>query len=125
MNKEEINLLNLKLYLNYYKKDITDSYIRCIDNIVFNNDVLNDLSEQLYIDTLKNHIKLQQKVNQLENKYNKALEFLVDFNLPCEQRMFMDRYSEWCELNCSVNDECYKKCWNKYIESELEKSKSE
>lgn len=69
--------------------------------------------------------ELEQKVNQLENKYNKALELLVDFNLPCERQMFMDRYSEWCELNCSVSDECYKKCWNKYIESELEKSKSE
>lgn len=68
---------------------------------------------------------LQQKVNQLESKYNKALELLVDFNLPCERKMFMDRYSEWCELNCSVSDECYKKCWNKYIEAELEKSKSE
>lgn len=82
--------------------------------------------EQLYQEYLeKENKELKEKLNRLENKYSKALELLVDFNLPCEQRMFMDRYSEWCELNCSVSDECYKKCWNKYIESELEKSKSE
>ena len=71
------------------------------------------------------YYQLLDYINQLENKYNKALELLVYFNLPCERQMFMDRYSEWCELNCSVSDECYKKCWNKYIEAELEKSKSE
>lgn len=57
-------------------------------------------------------------IEQLENKYNKALEILSDYNMPCEyvKPIIPDEY---CEENCEVSDEVYKKCWNKHIELTL------
>lgn len=61
---------------------------------------------------------LEAKIEQLENKYNKALEILSDYNMPCEyvKPIIPDEY---CEENCKVSDEVYKKCWNKHIELTL------
>ena len=62
------------------------------------------------------HIKeANYEIERLNNKYNKALELLSDYNLPCEydEGKIPDNY---CEENCSDD---YKKCWNKYIELEL------
>lgn len=66
MNKEEIHLLKIKLFLNYYKKDITDDYIRCVDNIVLDNKVLNSMDERLYITTLENYINLEKENKRLK-----------------------------------------------------------
>ena len=62
-----------------------------------------------------NYDKSLKEIERLNNKYNKALELLADYNLPCEydEGKIPDNY---CEENCS---EDYKKCWNKYIELEL------
>lgn len=59
--------------------------------------------------------EISKEIERLNNKYNKALELLADYNLPCEydEGKIPDNY---CEENCS---EDYKKCWNKYIELEL------
>lgn len=73
MSKEEINLLKMQLYLNYYKNDITDRYVRVIDKIVLDNDVLNNLDERLYITTLDNYNKLQQRID-------KAIEYIKTTN---------------------------------------------
>lgn len=58
------------------------------------------------------------KNEQLENKYDKALEILSDYNMPCEyvKPIIPDEY---CEENCEVSDEVYKNCWNKHIELTL------
>lgn len=66
MNDEEKNLLKVQLVLNYYKKDITDRYMRCIENIVLDNDVLNVLDERVYITTLDKYNKLQNNWNELK-----------------------------------------------------------
>lgn len=102
MNEEKINLLKIQLVLNYYKNDITDRYLRCIDNIVIDNDVLYVLNEKLYITTLDKYIKLQEKNKELSrmcelygkslynadlkkaevkiNKVNQAIDDLLVFN---------------------------------------------
>lgn len=56
-----------------------------------------------------------QEIERLNKKYNKALELLADYNMPCEfdEDKIPDDY---CEENC---DDDYKKCWDKYIELEL------
>ena len=59
-------------------------------------------------------------IEQLENKYDKALETLVDFNTPCERDDFNLLDTDYCELNCSNDDEQYKRCWNRWIEWRLE-----
>ena len=74
MSKESINLLKIQLYLEYYKKDITDRYIRSINKIVLDNDVLNNLDERMYITTLDayNELKLVKEENkQLNEKFLK------------------------------------------------------
>lgn len=76
MNKEEINLLKIQLLLEYYKnKDITKHYRTLIDSrIVFDNDILNDLTEPIYI------IKFD-KYKQLKNRIDKAIKY-IEHNSP-------------------------------------------
>lgn len=64
---------------------------------------------------------LKKENKQLKSKYNQALSILSDFNLPCELEGFMDKNTDYCSLNCSMNDDVYKECWNRYIEQKLEK----
>ncbi len=67
-------------------------------------------------------LQKEKEIERLNNKYNKALELLANFNMPCEmvQNKIPDEY---CEENCDVDDETYKKCWDKYIEIELKEGK--
>lgn len=69
---------------------------------------------------LEDRIKEQQEeIERLNNKYSKALELLIDYNLPCEVDDFMNVHSDYCETHCGVDEEQYKRCWNKYIEWKL------
>ena len=80
MNDEEKNLLKVQLVLNYYKKDITDRYMRCIENIALDNDVLNVLDERVYITTL-------DKYNQLQNNWNelkKCIREWITYHSVCD-----------------------------------------
>lgn len=52
----------------------------------------------------------------LREKYNKALDILLDFDMPCEIDDFNTTDIEWCSKNCSNDEETFKKCWNRYIE---------
>jgi len=63
--------------------------------------------------------KLLDYITNLQQKYDKALEYLSSFNFACENDEFFDEHCEWCDENCSVDEEQYKKCWNKFIEWKL------
>lgn len=67
-----------------------------------------DLSEQL-----------QQENQQLKKEYDKALELLYEYNMPCEIDGFMDKNIEYCSINCSVDEEVFKNCWRRYIKQTL------
>lgn len=60
-------------------------------------------------------------MEELIKKYDKALELLSEYNMPCEIDDFMNKNVDYCSMNCSVDEEVFKKCWNRYIEQELEK----
>ena len=76
---------------------------------------LNDLLKR--ISNLEFEVEDKDRENErLNNKYNKALELLIDYNLPCEADDFMNVHSDYCKTHCGVNKERYKRCWNKYIE---------
>ena len=64
---------------------------------------------------------IKDYITNLQQKYDKALECLSSFNfeIPCENDEFFDEHCEWCDENCSVDEEQYKKCWNKFIEWKL------
>lgn len=64
---------------------------------------------------------LTYDIEELNAKYTKALELLIDWNLPCEFEFedgssFMDVDSDYCETHCGIDDEQFKKCWDRYIE---------
>ena len=74
-----------------------------------------------YIRSLEDKIKDLKTENQtLEKKLNKAINLLIEYNLPCDIENFNIRNADYCSSNCSVDKEVFKKCWLKYIEQELE-----
>lgn len=78
------------------------------------------MSEKLKIENyekaIKEILRQSKEIERLNNKYNKALELLIDYNLPCEVDDFMNVHSDYCETHCEVDEEQYKRCWNKFIE---------
>ena len=74
-------------------------------------------SEELhYALVLYNLIMNLQKENQeLKKQLDCALGLLSENCPPCEKNGFMDRYSDYCERNCGVDEEIFKKCWLMYI----------
>lgn len=95
----------------YYQVDIKTS--RNEDSIY----AMKYASQQMLID------KLQQENQQLKEKYNKALEILTEYNLPCEIDKFNTKEENinYCSKNCSVDEEIFIKCWDRLIEQEIEK----
>lgn len=59
---------------------------------------------------------VDKEKHELEQKYDKVLEILANFEPPCEQDGFMDQNTDYCSLNCGCDEEIFKKCWDKYIE---------
>ena len=62
--------------------------------------------------------------NSLKDKYDKSLELLSSFGLPCEREDFMNTEIDFCFSNCSVDMEAFKKCWDRYLEKDLIKEDS-
>ena len=63
----------------------------------------------------------RQKRNNYKEKYNKALQLLTEYNLPCEIDNFNTKEEnlDYCSRNCSVDEEIYIKCWDRFIEQSL------
>lgn len=64
-------------------------------------------------------IKNSKKYNSLQQKYDEALTILSNFWPPCEHDDFMDKNTDYCSINCGVDEEIFKKCWDRYIEQSL------
>lgn len=84
---------------------------------------------QIRIDETKSYFGLAyestDEIGKLKEKYNKALRLLTEYNLPCEIDSFnaKDENLEYCSKNCSVDEEIFIKCWDRFIEQELESDK--
>lgn len=63
--------------------------------------------------------ELEYKYEVMEREYEKAIEILIECNLPCEMNDFMNRNVDYCSMNCGVDEEVFKKCWRKYIRQEI------
>ena len=61
----------------------------------------------------------------LTRKYNKALQLLNDYNLPCEIDDFNTKEEniDYCSQNCGVDERIFVKCWDRFIEQELKEVK--
>ncbi len=93
-----------------------------IKKISFPNKKIRDKSLiELY--NMPSYEDLKRENQQLKEKYNEALKQLIRYNIPCEIDGFneKDENIEYCSENCGVDDNIYFKCWDRFIEQELEK----
>ena len=96
--------------MNNEIKEIIELFRSTNENIMFCDIVeLNSKQSHLLLDYITN----------LQQKYDKALEILEEYGTPCERDNFNLLDTDYCELNCSNDDEQFKKCWNKFIEWRL------
>ena len=61
----------------------------------------------------------QREYQELNKKLDCALKILSEISPPCERDGFMDKHSDYCQLNCGVDEEIFKKCWLLYIKDKL------
>lgn len=89
---------------------MNDYYIQGSDHYLIPKDIFEELFNEM---------------NNLKAEYSKALELLCKYNVPCEIEGFMDKNTDYCELNCGVDKEVFKECWRRYIKQELENGNNE
>ena len=77
-------------------------------------------NETLLIEEIKGLIEENQ---ELKKQLDCALKLLAEMFPPCERDGFMDKHSDYCQLNCGVDEEVFKKCWLMYIEDKLKEVK--
>lgn len=58
--------------------------------------------------------------DELKLKYNEVLKMLAEYCPPCELDGFMDKNTDYCSLNCGVDEEIFKECWDRYITQRME-----
>lgn len=84
--------------------------------------LVEDLKEEEQSRTISRDIVfgLHYEYLTLQKKYEKVLSIMSSFYPPCELDGFMDKNAEYCFMNCGLDDEIFKKCWDRYIEESLE-----
>ena len=94
------------------------------------NIALNELSEQnnrfkklqrKYLSLQKTLQNSEKNAENLQRELDCALGILSE-NPPCERDGFMDNHTDYCSLNCGVDEKVFKKCWLMYIDEILERT---
>ena len=118
-------------YLNGYKivKIEKDPFIKGQINLWTDEEKVGTFGDRsiikFFIRDESNSAKVYQELvdkekHELDQKYDKALEILSNFWPPYEQEDFMNKNTDYCSMNCGVDEKIFKKCWNKYIEQCLD-----
>lgn len=71
------------------------------------------------------HKQLMEENKELKKQLDYALKLLAEMFPPCERDGFMDKYSDYCQLNCGVDEEVFKKCWLMYIKDKLKEGETD
>ena len=61
----------------------------------------------------------ENTAEKLQRQLDCALGILAEMYPPCERDGFMDKHTNYCSINCGVDEEVFKKCWLLYIEDKL------
>lgn len=117
MSDEELEKYIHKIEPNF------DSHIEK-GTIEMSNEYYNSLEEWMFRLINKNKQLLEEN-KELKEKYNLALTLLLEYDMPCEKDDFMNNDIDYCEMNCSVDNEIFKNCWSKFIEDKLKERKGE
>ncbi len=82
---------------------------------------INVPDEHFFLEYNTEIYKIIEENQMLIKKYNKALQLLIDYNLPCDIDDFNTKEEniDYCFQNCSVDESVYLKCWDRFIEQEL------
>ena len=124
-------LLEISLWGQYYKKDITDRYYFKNNNIIITNDAVNILDkhkEKLYIETWNKHIEKDKEIERL----NKELTYISDELYKCQDKLLnkdniineliLECYN--CDMTFGEFKNIWKKAYNKeYNSKDLDKLK--
>lgn len=111
----------LKRQLEYLRSGEYYNQLRFERNML--QDVVNKMEvskeDKKFIDMTHRNTKLLEENKNLKSQLDCALKLLSDMNPPCEIDGFMDNHTDYCEINCGVDEEVFKKCWLMYIKDEL------
>lgn len=81
MRKKKKTLLEIKLYAQYYRKDITDRYAIVNSSLVVDNDAIDILDkpqEKLYIEPLIKSLRKDEELKRLNNNWSELREFILN-----------------------------------------------
>ena len=95
--------------------ELYSPYQRTIDNLKRKNRGYAKMNK----DITNQNRKLNKENRKLKKQLDCALKLLAEMFPPCERDGFMDKHSDYCQLNCGVDKEVFKKCWLMYIEDKL------
>ena len=123
---DDLQLLNA--YINKLKEENEEYELQnlnlrtdmIIKKMSFPNELIKDKTF-LNLYELPSYEELSAENKNLQKKYNEALKILSEYQLPCEIDDFnmRDENIDYCSDNCSVDDELYPKCWDRYIQQKL------
>lgn len=94
------------------KEDYFKYYIQGSDHYLLPKDIFNELFQEM--------VNWREESKQLQTKYNKVLTILANHYPPCEIDGFMDKNTDYCSINCGVDEKIFKECWDRYIAQNLE-----
>ena len=110
--KKQLDYLRSGEYLNQLKFEVS-----MLEDIVANGKVSEE--DKRFIDMTHRNTELLEENRKLRSKLDYALKLLSDIYPPCEIDGFMDKHSDYCQMNCGVDEDVFKKCWLLYIEEKL------
>ena len=123
------------------KEDYFKYYIQGSDHYLLPKDIFNELfremvnwrEESQYLRKILHKININgveeentsvldliNENKELQTKYNKVLTMLANNYPPCEIDGFMDKNTDYCSINCGVDEKIFKECWDRYITQNLE-----
>lgn len=110
--RKQLDYLRSGEYLNQLKFEVS-----MLEDLVDNNEVSEE--DKRFIDMTHRNTELLEENQKLRIKLDYALKLLSDIYPPCEIDGFMDKHSAYCQMNCGVDEDVFKKCWLLYIEEKL------
>lgn len=75
------------------------------------------IAQRLMMNLRKENKQLLKENEELNKQLDFALKLLSKMSLPCEKdEFFMNKHNDYCEKNCGLDEEFFKKCWLFYID---------
>ena len=108
------------LKIGRYTKEEIFQYMTDVEGSMLGRSMYDAIFDTIHaLITEKDQFKKDKEY--LQKELDCALGILSE-NPPCERDGFMDKHTDYCSLNCGVDEEVFKKCWLMYIDEILERT---